>query len=248
MSNIPNIPDGHKQCIKCSKIKPATNDFFHYHHELVLRNECKPCRSESKKEYYRNNKRRIIEKTRKYARANPEKISAKSKEYYQKNREKILASVRKYRIENIDRIREYKDKNRVRINARARQYYWDHHEKIKVRMRQYHKDNAERKRQNYKEWAQNNKGRIRANVARRRALKVNAKGTYTHDDIVLIYNCQKGRCWWCQGKLGDEYHIDHRIPLSKGGSNDPSNLVVSCPTCNLSKSNKMPWEWNGRLL
>lgn len=32
-------------------------------------------------------------------------------------------------------------------------------------------------------------------------------------------------------------HVDHVIPLSKGGDNDPSNLITACDSCNLGKSN-----------
>ena len=33
--------------------------------------------------------------------------------------------------------------------------------------------------------------------------------------------------------------VDHVTPSSRGGSNDPSNLVVSCGPCNWSKGDKM---------
>jgi 5-methylcytosine-specific restriction endonuclease McrA len=35
------------------------------------------------------------------------------------------------------------------------------------------------------------------------------------------------------------------IPLDRGGSNGPENIVIACPECNHSKHNKLPHEWNG---
>lgn len=36
--------------------------------------------------------------------------------------------------------------------------------------------------------------------------------------------------------LNDKYHFDHKIPLSKGGSNDLENLGITCREANLAKS------------
>lgn len=35
-------------------------------------------------------------------------------------------------------------------------------------------------------------------------------------------------------------HIDHEIPISQGGTDDPSNLRVLCSACNEGKSNLIP--------
>jgi 5-methylcytosine-specific restriction endonuclease McrA len=35
-------------------------------------------------------------------------------------------------------------------------------------------------------------------------------------------------------KTGDGKDLDHKVPLSKGGSNKPSNLRVSTPSANRS--------------
>ena len=48
---------------------------------------------------------------------------------------------------------------------------------------------------------------------------------------------QSFRCVICN-KVGTD-HIDHRIPLSRGGSNDIDNLQALCAACNIEKSDKL---------
>lgn len=84
---------------------------------------------------------------------------------------------------------------------------------------------------------------------KRRQRAVNSEGNgYTASDVRALFKHQGGICWWCEAPVGDNYHIDHRFPLAKGGRHDGSNIVISCPTCNLKKNTKMPWEFAGRLL
>jgi 5-methylcytosine-specific restriction endonuclease McrA len=77
----------------------------------------------------------------------------------------------------------------------------------------------------------------------RRALKRAANGKHNSEDIQRIYTAQKGKCACCETKVGNEYHVDHIQPLSKGGSNWPSNLQVLCPICNQKKSARDPIEF-----
>jgi hypothetical protein len=42
-----------------------------------------------------------------------------------------------------------------------------------------------------------------------------------------------GVCHWC-GRPGAT-HVDHLLARSVGGSDDPSNLVASCASCNLKR-------------
>lgn len=49
-------------------------------------------------------------------------------------------------------------------------------------------------------------------------------------------------CVYC-GSVKRPFHLDHVIPLSRGGSSDPNNLVTSCAACNIAKGAKTPDEW-----
>jgi hypothetical protein len=46
-----------------------------------------------------------------------------------------------------------------------------------------------------------------------------------------------GRCENC-GEPTKFLQIDHRTPVSRGGTNDPSNLHALCPSCNSKKGNR----------
>jgi 5-methylcytosine-specific restriction endonuclease McrA len=37
------------------------------------------------------------------------------------------------------------------------------------------------------------------------------------------------------------------VPLSRGGTNGPENIVCSCPACNHKKSDKHPMDFAGRM-
>lgn len=45
---------------------------------------------------------------------------------------------------------------------------------------------------------------------------------------------QDARCAYCQVLL-DKYHVDHKNPVSRGGTNDEGNLHLTCARCNLVK-------------
>lgn len=45
---------------------------------------------------------------------------------------------------------------------------------------------------------------------------------------------QDARCTYCHCLLSS-FHIDHIMPVSRGGLNDRANLQLLCPTCNMKK-------------
>jgi hypothetical protein len=58
----------------------------------------------------------------------------------------------------------------------------------------------------------------------------------------IIAARDQNRCVYCQSQQaisGTKFTIDHIIPQSLGGTNDPDNLCLACWDCNLSKQNRI---------
>ncbi len=69
--------------------------------------------------------------------------------------------------------------------------------------------------------------------------------TTRHIPLKVRYNILKRDRFACTAcgrtpatTIGLELHIDHKIPWSKGGLNDPENLATLCSDCNLGKGDQ----------
>lgn len=135
-------------------------------------------------------------------------------------------------------LEQYRKDHRQKANEYAVKYRAEHKQENNEKARLRRKSNPE-------------KARIDDTVHyyKRRNQEDKNGGQLSSKDIRFLLKTWNGRCWWCNKKIRDgNFHLDHRIPLSRGGSNSLGNLCVSCPHCNLTKHNKLPQEWNGRLL
>lgn len=222
-TSVPQIPL--RRCTKCGEEKPATREYF-YAAENRLRGDCKAC---------------VLEQQSAYRREHPEQKRTASRVYYLKNQEKRKADARRWRQEHPKEVIAYR-----------RKYQLEHPDKNAARAHAHYLIHQERYRENARAHFQRRKAETKEqrNAAARAyyARKKGAIGSHTAEDVKLIFNSQRGCCWWCGCQLGDKYHVDHRIPIMRGGSNAPENLCVTCPPCNLSKHDRLPQEWNGRLL
>jgi 5-methylcytosine-specific restriction endonuclease McrA len=80
-----------------------------------------------------------------------------------------------------------------------------------------------------------------ADAANRRARVRAAPGRFNKTDIAALLAEQQGLCAICyEAFSADGYHVDHWQPLARGGSNDPSNLKLVHPKCNLRKGAQLP--------
>ena len=87
---------------------------------------------------------------------------------------------------------------------------------------------------NYKHGLSYTKEYINSQTAIRRTTKLNQTPILTEnekDKIIMIYKISR--------YLGEGWHVDHIIPLSKGGLHHPDNIQIVTKNYNLEKHNKL---------
>lgn len=164
--------------------------------------------------------------------------------YFAKCKVCSTAEVKKWRSDNAEKVMQtrlaWEAKNEVKILHDRKVYYANNVEKTAETNRLRYAANKEYFSRKNREWREAHKEdqclRGRLNKARRRG----APGVFGKEDIQRIAFSQKNRCAYCQCRLVKNRHIDHIIPVSKGGSNWPRNLQLLCAPCNQSKKDKMP--------
>lgn len=86
-------------------------------------------------------------------------------------------------------------------------------------------------------YKQKNPGKVKAWRAARNARKRGAEGRWTASDWAEILGAHNHCCAHCKVEFSEDFtaSVDHIVPLSKGGSNWPSNLQPLCVPCNRKK-------------
>ena len=78
--------------------------------------------------------------------------------------------------------------------------------------------------------------------------KLTRRRYFTTQERNMVYNRTEGHCGICGRFIPlEEYTIDHIIPLSKGGTNDPDNLQPCCSFCNKAKDDSVGDEFFTRI-
>ncbi len=184
-----------------------------------------------------------------------EKRAAYQKQYRAANREHLLEYKRRHYSENRELMneqsRQYQAVNREAIREKSKQYYSENRDVIKANVTKYSKANRDVHRRANEKYRKAHPELHTRREARRRAIKRNA----TIGDLAAIVAWEsKWRskktvaCHWCRKRVKTtDVHIDHVVPLSKGGAHSVENLCVSCAKCNVTKNAKMPEDWNASL-
>lgn len=76
--------------------------------------------------------------------------------------------------------------------------------------------------------------------SRVRRLRIKAGGPrHTETAFRLVCARQSNRCYYCN-RVSRQLTRDHRVPLSKGGTDSIANIVAACRPCNSRKGTKVP--------
>lgn len=212
-----------KRCSMCGVEKDVTEFSRNATRKDGLQNKCKNCASEYGKQHYADNL---------------DKIRERKKRYYIENKDQYRERANRNLVERLEYGRQWRKAHPSYYKDR----YANNRDKVRERDKRYYAENRDKKRENAKRWRAENPDKARAINHRRRARIVSAGGSFTAADIAAIRVAQADRCWYCGKRLHGKGHIDHFIPLAKGGTNDPGNLRLACASCNLRKGAALPTE------
>jgi 5-methylcytosine-specific restriction endonuclease McrA len=90
-------------------------------------------------------------------------------------------------------------------------------------------------------WKRKNKLRVKMyGVNRRRSMEAGGPGLTTEQALSILSQ----PCAYCGEP---SVHLDHVVPIAKGGRHSPENILPACAWCNFSKNARMVEDWIAML-
>mgnify|MGYP001610085319 CR=1 FL=1 len=190
---------------------------------------CKPCANLAQSKRYAADKEKYLARSAEWRIANPDLVKAYTKKYTAQNVAKMKASKANYRAKKPDAERAY-NKRWNAENARKKSAY----------NAEYRKANITRLKERDKKRRLENPEISRIHCRNRKARKLNIGGKLSCGIEAKLFSLQQGKCPCCRRSLGDDYHLDHIVPLAGGGANTDDNVQLLRAECNMSKHTKHP--------
>lgn len=250
------------RCNLCNETKPATEENFYRHRDGSFYSPCRPC-FRAKQKARQDVKRALNPKLPKPQPSEGCKICPKCQEDLPLERFRLAIVHGQPRrqswctsCENIAAsLRRKTPEGRARSRLERRKRYAANPEKGREQARAARVKNHARFLQLSREQYRKHRLKRIADSHNRRALvaKLQEAGEIiTDQEIAAQYRKQEYKCYYCGVRVGwgsgVKSHVDHYIPLSRGGRNLASNIVIACESCNLRKGAKLPCEFHSNIL
>lgn len=148
----------------------------------------------------------------------------------------------------INRIeKEHKAKKKDVMRISKAKYYALHRSEMLAQQAVYRVLNRDKCRARVSAYARLHRPERAAVQANRHAMKRAASVGSDIAAVAAFYELSRTAislpCYWCgKNTRCGHRHVDHVMPLSKGGLHTAGNLAISCAKCNESKKDKLPQE------
>lgn len=239
----------YRTCKKCQQSLPVTSEFWHKDKTSKdgFSYACKECAKARSRKWKHDNQEYANEQARDYYATHKQE----RREYLEENAERVAAGKRRWRQNNPDKVAEHKKRNYDKQKEHYRNYKarWYQLNRKRIRSKPVSPEQRKEASERSCRWAKLNPEKsLNHSHMRRARIKSNGGAGFFKADRELQMKAQGGNCWWCGKPMGDDVTIEHIRPIVRGGMHDPRNIVLVHKSCNCSKKDKLPHEWNGRLL
>lgn len=217
-----------KTCTKCKVCKPLSEFDRSNTTKAGYCARCKACASEYNRRRYEENKEAIKARGIAWYAANKARMKVAKAAYCAANAETVAAKKAAWRAENKERVSSAK----VAWKKANPDSYINYYQRNKERLRVIRAI-----------WRDANRDRAQEYRSNRRARKSETLGSLSKGLSQRLFSLQRGLCPCCKLPLGEDYHMDHIVPLALGGTNTDENMQLLRAVCNLRKNAKHPIDY-----
>ena len=224
-----------KRCSKCGEVKLLAEFTRDCHSSDGKGYSCKACDKARSAAYYAAHR----DGRKAYRIAHRDERKANGVAYRATHRDERRANDASYRASHKDErsasIAVYRASHRDELRAYSRAYFAAHKDEQKASSTRWHIKHPEQQKASSARW---NAKHPEWEVAKRHNRRVALGGVRLTSDVIQQVKAEYGGlCPYCNQPIVNG-HIDHIVPVSRGGTNERGNLVWACAHCNISKGNK----------